>query len=253
MSLPSKRELVIIGAGGFGAVAARLAENMNGHNAAVPWEVIGFADCDSRKRGTLHDGRMVHGTVEDLDQKLSGHDLWFFCAIGDNGARAQMARSAERLGWKAASLVHPSAIVDSSVEIGSGSCIGPVSVISFNTRIGAHVLVDMHASIGHDAVLMDFCEVFPGARISGNCRLGEYAIVGSNATLLPGTQVGDRAVVGANSLAHGRVEPDATIFGVPARTILNGTNSHSQFVNKSTQHGGGYGQYGSVEHDGSTR
>jgi acetyltransferase-like isoleucine patch superfamily enzyme len=87
------------------------------------------------------------------------------------------------------------------------------------------VIIDMHVSVGHDAVVKDFCAVFPGARVTGRCRVGEYALVGSNATLLPATIVGDRAVVGASSLARGRVEPDTTIFGVPARVILKRTNS----------------------------
>jgi hypothetical protein len=42
----------------------------------------------------------------------------------------------------------------------------------------------------------------PGARISGCCRIGEYALVGSNATLHPRTEMGGRAVVGASSLAQ---------------------------------------------------
>lgn len=253
MGITSKRELVIIGAGGFGAVAARLAENMNALSAAVPWDVIGFADSDSAKRGTRRDGRVVHGTVEEVGRNFLGCELWFFCAIGDNGARARMVQSAEKLAWKPATLIHPSAILDSTVEIAAGSFIGPASVISFNAKIGAHVLVDMHVSIGHDAVVGDFGEVFPGARISGNCRLGEYAIVGSNATLLPGTVVGTRSVVGANTVAHGWVEPDTTIFGVPARTIRRDASSRYQHANKSTQQEGTHGKYDSVKQDGFPR
>ena len=150
------------------------------------------------------------------------------CAIGENDVRAKIVRTAEELGWRPATLVHPTAILGPNVEIGPGSYVGPVSVISVNTRIGAHVIIDMHVSIGHDAVLNNFCAVFPGARISGSCSLGEYALVGSNATLLPGTQVGERAVVGASSLAHGSVEPDTTILGVPARIVRRRRNSLSQ-------------------------
>lgn len=220
------RELLIIGAGGFGAVAASIANSMNGatvhQNNAAPWLVIGYADGDAGKRGTWHAERAVLGTIEEVGRDFRGRDLWFFCAIGDNQARAKMARRAQGFGWKPATLVHPSAIIDSTVEIGAGSCIAPAVVVSYKTKIGAHVVIDSHVSVGHDASLSDFCEVFSGARINGNCRVGEYAMVGCNATLLPGTLVGDRAVVGANSLAQGLVEPDTTIFGVPARVIRRG-------------------------------
>lgn len=213
------RELLIIGAGGFGAVAARTAESMNDHSTSGPWDVIGYADLDPAKRGTQHADRIVHGTIDEIARDFHNRGLWFFCAIGNNAARARMVRCAEDGGWRPATLVHPTAIVDSTVEIGAGSYIGPASVVSFKSRIGAHVVIDMHVSVGHDAVLMNFCEVFSGARVNGNCRVGEYALVGCNATLLPGTIVGDRAVVGANSVVHGSVEADSTTFGVPARTI----------------------------------
>lgn len=229
MSVNSKRKLVIIGAGGFGTVAASVADSMNavathGGTGAAPWDVIGYVDGDVAKSGTRHAERAVLGTIEEVSGGFRGCDLWFFCAIGDNRARAKMAERAKNLGWKAATLVHPSAIIDSSAEIGAGSCIAAVVTVSYKAKIGGHVVVDSHVSIGHGAVLMDFCEIFSGARINGNCQVGEYALIGCNATLLPGTLVGDRAVVGANSLAHGLVEPDATIFGIPARVLRRSRN-----------------------------
>jgi acetyltransferase-like isoleucine patch superfamily enzyme len=115
-------------------------------------------------------------------------------------------------------------------------------------KIGGHVVVDSHVSIGHDAALMDFCEIFSGARINGNCQVGEYAVIGCNATLLPGTLVGQRAVVGANSLAHGLVEPHVTIFGVPARVLRRGSNPLSTQQLGWVSEESAYGDHGSREH-----
>jgi acetyltransferase-like isoleucine patch superfamily enzyme len=97
--------------------------------------------------------------------------------------------------------------------------LGPLAVVSVNTKIGAGAIVDMHVSIGLDAMLKNFSALCTGARISGRCRIGEYALVGSNATLHPRTEMGGRAVVGASSLASALVEPDTTVQGVPARII----------------------------------
>jgi len=231
-SASGSTELVIIGAGGFGAVAASVADDINAaaieRDRAAPWELIGYADLDPTKRGTLRAGRTVRGSIEDVGRDFRNSDLWFLCAIGDNRARAKMVQLAEEFGWKAATLVHPTAIVNSTVKVGPGSFIGPLSVISVNAKIGAHVVVDMHVSIGHDAVVKDYCAVFPGARITGYCCLEEYALVGSNAALLPGTRVGERAVVGASSLAHGSVEADTTVLGVPARVIHRRRSSLSR-------------------------
>ena len=145
-----------------------------------------------------------------------------FLRHGENKARARVAGIVGELGWKPAKLIHPTAILSSNVEVGAGSYIGPLSVISVNTEIGAHAIVDMHVSIGHDAD-----SVYPGARISGRCSLGRYAVVGSNATLLPGTVVGERSVVGASSLASCSIEPDTTLLGVPAQIIYRRRHSSS--------------------------
>jgi len=226
------RELVIVGAGGYGSVAASVADDINTlaykQDQEAPWDVVGYADSDATKVGRRHAGRAVLGTIEEMGRDFHGRDIWFFCAIGENNVRAKIVRIAEKFGWKPATLVHPTAVLARNVEIGAGTYIGPVAVISVNTKIGAHVVVDMHVSIGHDAVLNDFCAVFPGARISGCCCLGEYALVGSNATLLPGTRLGERAAVGASSLAHGSVEPDTTILGVPGRVIHRSRTSLSR-------------------------
>jgi hypothetical protein len=223
------RELVIIGAGGFGAVAAATAEQINAAaDAGIHrWEVIGYADSDPAKRGARHAGRPVHGTLEDTAQAFGQRGLWFVCAIGDNRARAAVAARAVSLGWRPATLVHPSAVLDRSVQIGAGSFVGPLVVAAWDARIGANVVIDAHVSIGHNAVLMDCCEAFGGARINGNCQVGEFALIGCNATLLPGTLVGRGAVVGANSLAHGIVEPDAMVLGAPARVIRRGNHGFS--------------------------
>jgi sugar O-acyltransferase (sialic acid O-acetyltransferase NeuD family) len=237
-------ELLIIGAGGFGAVAACIAASMNGamHDDAGPWAVVGYADSDPAKRGTCHAGHLVHGTIEEAGRAFRDRPLWFFCAIGDNGARAQMARRARELGWRPATLVHPSAILDRSVEIGAGSFIGPLVVVSWNTRIGIHAVIDAHVSIGHNAVLMDYCEVFAGARINGNCQVGEYALIGCNGTLLPGTLVGRGAVVGANSLAHGLVAPDASVVALPPRTIRRSVNLFSSPPRTRAARGANHGE-----------
>lgn len=222
--ITGSRKLVILGAGGFGVEAAWVVEDINAlalaDDGRAAWDIVGYLDNDSAKRGTRHVGHLVQGTIEEAGRDFHARDLWFFCAIGDNAARARMAGIAEGFGWRPATLAHPSAIRAANAEIGPGTYIGPASVISVNVKIGVHAIIDMHVSVGHDSLLSDFCAVFPGARVSGGCHIGEFAVVGSNATVLPRTVVAERSVVGANSVAQGYIEPGTTILGVPARTIF---------------------------------
>ena len=217
------RKLIIIGAGGFGAEAAWVAREMTSVSSragslVTGWSLVGFADSDERKRRTLHAGYPVHGTIEQAAEALAG-ELWFFCAIGDNSTRRHLATAAHSLGWKPATLVHPAALIADTASLLAGTYVGPGSVVSNNARIGEHAIVNMHVSVGHDVVVGDYCQLSPGSRISGFCHIEDLAFLGSNAVLMPGTQVGRGAVVGASSMAHGRIEADTTVCGVPARIV----------------------------------
>jgi acetyltransferase-like isoleucine patch superfamily enzyme len=49
--------------------------------------------------------------------------------------------------------------------------------------------------------------------------IGRGAIVGANATLLPGLVIGERAVVGAGAVVVRDVDPGAVVAGNPARVV----------------------------------
>jgi len=214
ITVPETHRLIIIGAGGFGSEAAWVAEAMGAR-----WQLLGFADGDPAKKGRVIGASSVLGNIDEAAALLAGEPLWYFCAVGNNSARELLAARAETLGWSPATLIHPSAIIAPDATIGPGTYLGPGSIICPNSRVGAHVIVNVHASIGHDAVIEDFAQICPGARISGNCRVGRLALIGSNATLLPGIVMGTDVVAGANSQVASALEPHVTAVGVPARVI----------------------------------
>ncbi|PNG58383.1 MULTISPECIES: acyltransferase [unclassified Variovorax] len=61
-------------------------------------------------------------------------------------------------------------------------------------------------------------EEFTGVR-SAPVLIGRHVIVGSGSVLLPGTQMGEGAALGALSLANGRYEAFGIFAGIPARRL----------------------------------
>ncbi|PSQ35061.1 hypothetical protein BRD05_05915 [Halobacteriales archaeon QS_9_70_65] len=82
------------------------------------------------------------------------------------------------------------------------------------------VTVDDNAIIGYDATLL--CHEFlqDEYRI-GEVRVGEKAMVGAGAVVLPGVEIGDGAQVAANSLVTEDVPSGETWAGVPAEPVDN--------------------------------
>ena len=83
-----------------------------------------------------------------------------------------------------------------------------------------HITIRDHAIIGYDATLL--CHEFLQEEYRvGDVVVGERAMIGAGAIVLPGVEIGDGAQVAANSLVTRDVEPGATVAGVPARPMTD--------------------------------
>ena len=77
------------------------------------------------------------------------------------------------------------------------------------------ITVEDDAIVGYDATLL--CHEFlQGEYRTGEVWVGERAMIGAGAVVLPGVEVGADARVAANSLVTRDVPPGATVAGVPA-------------------------------------
>lgn len=77
------------------------------------------------------------------------------------------------------------------------------------------ITIGDHAIVGYDATLL--CHEFLQAEYrTGEVIVGERAMVGAGAIVLPGVEIGADARVAANSLVVEDVSPGATVAGVPA-------------------------------------
>lgn len=209
-------DVVIIGAGGFGREALDVAE------AAI------HQGRDLRIAGVLDDSLSTTGA--DLLQRrgvafLGGLASWlsqpddmeFVVAVGDPATRERLADRMEAAGLRAATLVHPSAVVGTRVVLGPGTVVCGGVQLSTEVTTGRHVHVSAGALIGHDVTTADFVSINPGAIISGGVQLGRGALVGAGAVVLQNLQVGAGSTVGAAACVVRPVPPGQVVKGVPAR------------------------------------
>jgi len=77
------------------------------------------------------------------------------------------------------------------------------------------ITVEDHAVIGYDATIL--CHEFLRDEFrTGEVVIGEGAMIGAGAVVLPGVEIGENARVAANSLVAEDVPPGTTVAGVPA-------------------------------------
>jgi sugar O-acyltransferase (sialic acid O-acetyltransferase NeuD family) len=200
-----KAPLVVVGAGGHAKVVIASAR-------AAGYTQLRAVDRDSRLWGK----RVLDVSITgDVDAVLTDAEALVVLAIGDNATRLRLATAAQ-CGF--ATLVHPSAVVDASVELGAGSVVFAGAVIQPDTRIGRHGIVNTAASIDHDCVLGTCVHIAPGVRLAGMVTVGDGVLVGIGACVIPGITIGASAIVGAGAAVVRDVATATTVIGVPART-----------------------------------
>jgi len=201
------RELVIVGAGGFGREAAWMVERINA--AAPQFELIGFCDDAADKREGQCGGYPLLGPLSGM--KAHRGTVGFFCAIGNNRVRQAVMAEGRALGLEPVSLIDPGAVIAPDVEIGRGSFVGIGSVVSVGASLGEGVLVNHQVCVGHDAQIGDFAQLCPGVCVSGGCVIGEGALLGTLAGTIPLKRVGAWATLGAGSVALKDVADGAAV------------------------------------------
>lgn len=212
---------ILVGAGGFGR---ELLDVVEAHNASQCLDktdyihVLGIVD-DSPKpsqlnrlleRGYAHLG----GIDYLLEQKTKGY---YLLGIGDPRVRHRIAERVENGGWQPLTVIHPTANISSSSEIGPGSVLCGGVQLSADTRLGRHVHLNPNSTVGHDTVLDDYVSVNPGAIVSGEVNIRRRTLVGAGAVILQRLSIGEDVLIGASSCVTRSVTDATIVVGVPAR------------------------------------
>lgn len=209
------KSLVIVGAGGHGAVVADAAA------CAATWSRITFYD---DLWPSLQDttGYPVAGTIAALRHRVAdgwppGLQLLF--AIGDNRIRMALTQEFLGLGADLATIVHPAAVISRSSAIGPGTVVCARAVVNPRSRVGIACIVNTGAVVEHDVDIGYGTHIGPAAALAGDVRVGSLVTIGIGACVIPGMKIGDGAIVGAGASVVRDVEPGSTVVGTPARRI----------------------------------
>ncbi|WP_231591246.1 acetyltransferase [Saccharothrix sp. ST-888] len=209
-----RRDLVIVGAGGFGREAAEAARA-----AGDSWRLRGFLDDNPALHGTEVDGVPVLGPAEAVHD-LPGAQV-VLCTVNP---RVYTSRSdlLERLKLpedRYATLVHPSAQIAGSAELGPGSVLLAQVVITARATVGAHVAVMPQTVLTHDTEVADLATLATGVRLGGGVRLERGCYLGAGAMVREYTTVGRWSLVGMGSVVLHDVPPLEVWAGNPARFL----------------------------------
>lgn len=207
--------MLIIGAKGF---AKELLEAIYQEN---PGAGLTFFDDVSRDLPEMLYGKYPLLRNHDAAARyFREKDNRFALGIGNPALRAKMSEVFISLGGKLTSVISPKSIIGHfGNKIGEGCTIMSGAVITNDITIGKGSLLNLNVTVGHDSVIGEFCEISPGAHLSGHVKTGNLCSIGTGAVILPGIRIGNGVTIGAGTVVTKDVEDGITLVGVPGKPV----------------------------------
>jgi len=210
------QKVVILGAGGLARETALVFDHCNQVNPK--WEVLGYVDEDPDHHGKVLSGRPVLGDFKWFEQ-VDRSSVRVITAVGSPVVRKKLVNRAKEKGLAFCSVVHPNVIMSRFIEMGEGVVITAGNILTVDIRLGNYVFLNLDCTVGHDTIIEAYCNVAPGAHISGNVYMGEGVDLGTGAVVLQGKRIGAWSIIGAGAVVTTDVPERVTAVGIPARAI----------------------------------
>lgn len=209
------KNIVIIGAGGFGREVKWLIERIN-QNTKI-WNLIGFID-DGLDISTNINGTPVIGNVDYL---IDYHEnISVVCAIGSSNTREKVIEHLKaNKNIEFPNLIDPSVIMSNTVKLGNGIIICAGNILTVNIELGDFVIINLDCTIGHDVKLSSYVTLYPSVNVSGYVSIGELTEVGTGTQIIQGKNILKETIIGAGAVVTKDIPSKCTAVGSPAKPI----------------------------------
>lgn len=217
--------LIIFGTGKIADCVAQYFER------SEDYELIGFTcDDDFVSRSHFRDRPVF--PLSQLVNLYPPPEVQLFIALGYQGLnqlRQERFEHVKSLGYRCAHLIVQGQ--ENIQQIGENSIVMDQVAIQPEVKIGANVFIWGGAMIGHHAQIEDHAWITGSANIGGCVKIGSGSFIGLNATIAQEVHIGERCILGANTLTTSSLTDQAV--KVSKETDLFRLNS-SQFVRISS-------------------
>lgn len=209
------KQIVIIGAGGFGREVQWLIERINAKE--LTWQLKGYID-DGIEAGTKINGYPILGGIDyllEMEEEIS-----VVCAIGSSQTRKKIIEKiSNKNNIEFPNLIDPNVQMSNYIELGRGNIICAGSILTVNISVGDFTIVNLDCTVGHDVILNSFVTVYPSVNISGCVKIGQCTEIGTGTKIIQGKTIGNKVIIGAGAVVVRDIDIPGTYVGVPVKAV----------------------------------
>ena len=193
------KRIYIYGASGHGLVISDIAK-------ACGYKDIIFLDDGDNKYLTF-------------DEVKKNHSIPIAFGIGNNTIRKKLFEKVKKHRFSIATLIHPSAIVSTSSNIGEGTILMPNVTVNTKSNIGKGVILNTSSVIEHENTIENFVHISPSVSLAGNVIVKKNTHIGINVTVIQGITIGENCIIGAGSVIIKDIKNNTLCYGNPCKVI----------------------------------
>lgn len=197
--------LAVYCAGGLGREIIELARSIH------RWDKIVFVDDITENKICREAEVMRFSEIERFRGELE-----FVIANGEPSVRELLYGKIKAAGYPMATLIGPHCRILPETEIGEGCILGNCN-ISTHVRLGANLLINAGAIIGHDVAIKDHSIISSGTFLGGGTQIGKRVYIAPGALVKDRIKIGDDAIVGLGAVILRNVRAESIMIGNPAK------------------------------------
>lgn len=138
-----------------------------------------------------------------------------FLAVADPATKRKIVSRFQSLPWQ--TYIHPTCTVSAYAKIGRGCLLAPQTILTGDCKLGDFVFLNTNATVGHDSTIGNFATLFPNTEVCGNCDIGEDCVFGIGAYAIPHVSMVAGAKASAGAVVRKPVLEPVTVYGDPAK------------------------------------
>ena len=207
------KDIIIVGASGFGREVLRLIENIN--EVKPTWNILGFLDDNPN---ALDGIECEYGIIDSIQQWQPKDNQMLACALAFPEVKKKVVELLKERKAKFATLIHPNAVINPRSTIGEGTIITNNCSISDNAHVGDFCTI-LGSGVAHDATVGDYSTLSGKCQLNGHVECGKMVYMGCGVLVAPSVKIGDCATVGIGSVVISKVKAGTKVFGNPAKRM----------------------------------
>jgi acetyltransferase EpsM len=203
------KNIIIIGCGSHASELVDYIEYINKSSTLQEFNIIGMLD--NTDKYYIH-YNYNYKFIGNIDDHLINPDAFYLLGIANVFIKNKVLEQFKEKKARFTGIIHPTALISSSAEIGEGTVISHNVSIGPKAKIGKFNVINSRCTIGHDSQMGENNFLSPQVVIGGYVKIGDRNFIGTNCCVIPDIEIENNNKIMAGMIITSKVNSEETVF-----------------------------------------